>query len=42
MVWGKNEIISGHVEFSENDDGCAKCQGNYNKDEEWLCCPACH
>ena len=29
------------VEASESDDECAKCQGNYNEGEEWLCCPVC-
>ena len=28
---GENEIICGHVETSESDDECAKCQGSYKK-----------
>ena len=30
---GENEIICGHVETSESDDECAKCQGSYNEGE---------
>ena len=37
----ENEFICGHVETSESDDGCVKCQGNYNECEEWLCCTVC-
>ena len=36
------QIICGHVETSERDDECVKCQGNYNEDEQWLCSPVCH
>ena len=40
--WGKIEIICGHVETSESDDECAKCQESYSEGEEWLYCRAYH
>ena len=40
--WGKIEIICGHVETSESDDECAKCQESYNEGEEWLYCRVYH
>ena len=39
--WGKSEIICGHVETSESDKECAKCQESCNEGEEWLCSPVC-
>ena len=41
QYWGKSEIICGHVETSESDKECAKCQESCNEGEEWLCSPVC-
>ena len=36
---GKNINVCGHVETSESDDECAKCQRSHNEGKESLCCP---
>ena len=39
---GENDIICGHDKSSKSDDQCAKCDGMYKEEEEWLRCPVCN
>ena len=35
MVWVENYIVYGDVKAGESEDKCAKCEGLYQKGDEW-------